>query len=382
MPRRIPTEALLETLYHSVSATDALTEFLEQLSIATRSHAGMVLMHDYSSGRGSLPAIVGMQADAIMAYEQRYSADNVWMERIAPSLSVGSFNHSDAFMPLAELRTTTFWREYLSLVDIDHCIGITGALDAQNAAQLSLCRSHRVGLYNDAELELCRALTPHWVNACQIRRQLGTLHDTVVSLQSALDRVGLAVVFVDANGYARRVNHGAERLLSRGNLIILRNHHLVARDATDACRLSNAIAAATHATDALEAPPPMARRLLLHDASGLPAAFVNVHPLAPRSSAAGDVTPMAAVFIRSMLDDASGSINEVLAELFGLTTAEANLAGALYATGDLAAAAHQLALSAESARSRLKLVFDKTGTHGQPALVKLIGELHTVLHAC
>lgn len=379
MKQRIPTEALLETLYHSVSATDALTEFLEQLSIATRSHAGMVLMHDYSSGRGSLPAIVGMQADAIMAYEQRYSADNVWMERIAPSLSVGSFNCSDAFMPLAELRTTTFWREYLSLVDIDHCIGITGALDAQNAAQLSLCRSHRVGLYNDAELELCRALTPHWVNACQIRRQLGTLHNTVVSLQSALDRVALAVAFVDANGCVRRVNQSAERLLSRGDVVALRNNRLVARDAAGGRRLSNAIAGATHATGSLADAPRMTARLVLHDAHGIPAAFVNVHPLTTRTSELGDATPVAAVFIRCTLGNASATLGEVLVELFGLTNAEARLAVALYSAGDLAAAAQQVGQTADAARSCLKLVFDKTGAHGQPVLVRLISELNSVL---
>lgn len=369
MVAKTSLDALLDSLYRSVATPDSLGEFLDLLNRATRSHISTVLMHDYATGRGSLPAITGLQVDAMVSYEQRYAAENVWMERIAPTLRVGSLNNSDALVPLAELRATTFWREYLSLVDVDHCIGITGAFDTQNAAQLSLCRSNRVGSYDAAELRLCAAITPHWVNACQIRRQLGTLHDTVVSLQSALDRVALAVAFVDANGRVVRANHGAERLFGRGDVITLNRQHLVACDPADARRLHNAITAATHATRATA-------RLALHDANGIPAAFANVLPL---SHSSPNVGAKAVVFVRDTFGGAPTDLGEVLSEMFGLTPSEARVATALYSTGDLAEAARQVGLGQESARQRLKLVFDKTGVRGQPALVRVIADLSLVL---
>jgi hypothetical protein len=364
--KQISTEALLDTLYRSISAPDSLSEFLVQLNHATRSHVGATMSQDLIHRTGTVSACIGIPAPVIIDYEQRYAAENVWYQRL-PRRFVGAVNTSEESLPLSELRTTTFWLEYLKLVDIDHCIGMSGALDAGNVAQLTVCRSHRIGPYSETELRLCQSLTPHWVNACQIRKQLGVLHDTVVSLEAALDRVALAIAFVDANGHVQRVNHGAERLLVRGDVVALHNQRLVARDAADAWRLRDAIAAATGATRATA-------RLVLHDAKGIPTAFVNVHPLARPSS-----NSQALVFIRSAFGDTPANLSEVLAELFELTPSEARLTAALYAAGDLAAAAQQVGITADAARQRLKLVFDKTDAHGQPALVKLIGELHSVL---
>jgi hypothetical protein len=77
--------------------------------------------------------------------------------------------------------------------------------------------------------------------------------------------------------------------------------------------------------------------------------------------------------------DSPRNVCEALAELFGLTAAEARLAADLHAQGDLAAAAASVGIGMEAERSRLKLVFDKTGAHSQVVLVKLIEELRSVL---
>jgi DNA-binding CsgD family transcriptional regulator len=70
---------------------------------------------------------------------------------------------------------------------------------------------------------------------------------------------------------------------------------------------------------------------------------------------------------------------EALAEMFGLTPAEARLAVELHARADLALAAAAAGITIDAARSRIKLVFDKTGAHSQVALVKLVSGLGDVL---
>jgi DNA-binding CsgD family transcriptional regulator len=57
---------------------------------------------------------------------------------------------------------------------------------------------------------------------------------------------------------------------------------------------------------------------------------------------------------------------------FGLTAAEARLALRLLAGESVRDAAHALGITYESARSRLKSIFQKTGTHRQGELIALL----------
>lgn len=380
MAQTFSYDRMLASLYRSIAEPAALVDFLEQLNLGTHSHVSAILAHDYSTGRGSLPAIVGMPANAVVEYERRYGAENIWMERIAPRLTEGFVGNSDALVPLAELRDTTFWREYLRLVDIDHCLGLCGVKDATNVAQLSLCRSHRAGNYNAAEVELAMRLAPHWVNACQIRKQFGTLHDTVLSLETALNRISLAVVFLDGNGDVSRLNHGAEKMLHSGDVVTLRNGRLFARHSVDAHRLGEVIAAATRAASLHNTTPPAAMRLTLRNAAGVPAAFASIRP-STFGSIEGrfDRQHCTIVFMRSLAAASTQDLSDALRELFGLTAAEARFAVALHAQGDLASAATSSGVSVEAARSRLKVIFDKTDAHNQAMLVKVIEELRSVL---
>ncbi|MFH6785271.1 MULTISPECIES: helix-turn-helix transcriptional regulator [Methylobacterium] len=63
----------------------------------------------------------------------------------------------------------------------------------------------------------------------------------------------------------------------------------------------------------------------------------------------------------------------LLAQVFGLTTAEARLAAILAGGAALDEAADQLGIAVETARSHIKAVFAKTGTGRQGALVALLG---------
>lgn len=383
MARQFSTERLLQTLYRSLDDPESLTDFLDEACAATRSQIGSVHTHDFATGQGSLPTVVGTSRDAAVAYDQRYASQNIIMQRSAHLLATGSVHVSDDEIPLEELRRSDYWREYLSLLDVDHAAGLCGTRDVENVAMLTLFRSRRIGKYQGKELELLDRLAPHWVNACQIRKKLGTLHDTISNLHAAFDRVAVAVIFIDARGNVCRINHGAERMFSRGHAVTRRNHKLVARDPADARRLNQAISAAVQNTTAdIGCGPHVATRLVLHDVTGASAAFASVHPLMGGANTdPANVTANAVVFIRSLFDDSIQPLADALSELFGLTKAEARLTAALHGSGDLAHAAQSSGMNVDTARTHLKTVFDKTGTHSQSALVKTIAELRSVLGA-
>lgn len=75
------------------------------------------------------------------------------------------------------------------------------------------------------------------------------------------------------------------------------------------------------------------------------------------------------------LDAAPVSLEPSLRQGFGLTAAEARLAALLADGGTLDEAAATLGIARETARTRLKAVFAKTGTSRQQGLVALLARL-------
>jgi DNA-binding CsgD family transcriptional regulator len=67
--------------------------------------------------------------------------------------------------------------------------------------------------------------------------------------------------------------------------------------------------------------------------------------------------------------------SRLLATSFGLTTAEAKLAGLIGAGESVERAAERLGISVNTARGQLKAVFAKTDTHRQAELVALMAKL-------
>jgi hypothetical protein len=63
--------------------------------------------------------------------------------------------------------------------------------------------------------------------------------------------------------------------------------------------------------------------------------------------------------------------------MFGLTSAEVRLALALHAHASLELAAEAVDITAGSARTRLKLLFDKVGVHSQAKLLRLLDTVLT-----
>ncbi len=130
----------------------------------------------------------------------------------------------------------------------------------------------------------------------------------------------------------------------------------------------------------MDHPPKTTGRLVRHNTTGMPAAFASIYPIKTRTAGSPRSTaPQATVFIRNLFADSPEMLVEALGELFQLTPAEARFAAALYDNQDMTKVARLLRISTQTARSRLKIVHDKTGVHGQAALVKMIRELRSVL---
>jgi hypothetical protein len=292
------------------------------------------------------------------------------MKRAAPLVAPGKIVFSSDVIARDELRRSLYWREFMHQIDVDHCAGLVGLADGSSVVIASLNASDRRDPFDAHDRVVLEQLSPHWVNVCRLQRKFGLLRLEAGTLRAALDRLETAVLFLDARGHVCGTNAAADGLLADNALFHLRHACLIPSWHADADPLQQAIntvvCASVHGTAA-----PMFS-LVLRDAQGEPHAVANVQVL-QAGSAGPHQMACAAVFIRGLNSTPNHLVSPLIEVAYGLTHAEARFAAAFAIMGDADAAASECGLTAESARSRLKQIFVKTGAHGQTALMNLLG---------
>lgn len=181
-----------------------------------------------------------------------------------------------------------------------------------------------------------------------------------------VDWLEQGILLVTARATVVHVNRVAEILLRSGDLLRSAGGAVACHLPDETRRLRRLVREAS----AEVAPTVGGRLLVVHRRSlGRPLS-VLVAPLL------GDGAPLpgqpAAALLVSDPDRALPAAEDHLRELYGLTLAEARVAGAVLATERLQDIADRLAVSLSAIRIHLQRVFEKTGTHRQAELVRLL----------
>jgi hypothetical protein len=159
-------ERLIGSLFETLGEPDWASTFLSGVCAATKSHAAAVLQVEVGTRRQSLPAYFGQGAEMAAAFERTHAAGNPWRppdESRGPP--VGSVVVPDDVLPLARLRKTAFWTDFLRPMDVDHGSGLIGLRDSRRVVSLTLLRSSRRGPFNTEERAWLGRLAPHWTSA-------------------------------------------------------------------------------------------------------------------------------------------------------------------------------------------------------------------------
>jgi DNA-binding CsgD family transcriptional regulator len=231
------------------------------------------------------------------------------------------------------------------------------------------CFEHlRIAVTGSAELR--EALVPHIRHAVHLHQRIIEANRISAQSADALERLSHAVLLVDAAGRLRYSNGAGARLLALRDGLSIDQGELRASSASDTARLRLMLGDA-HATSGGTSAP-AGGVLAIGRPSGARSLIVSISRASERPGVfAGDQAPTAVVFV-SDPDQAPDANPETLRSLFGLTPAESALAALLAQGRSLAEAAAQLGIARETARSRLKRIFEKTGTHRQTDLVRLL----------
>lgn len=276
----------------------------------------------------------------------------------------GLITDRDMFTP-EQLRKDRFYNEFIA----PHKMGATAGMVLTRAGSdlilpISFERRAALGAFQRDEIRTMNVHMSYLLPAATLALRLGFARTQ--SFADALGAVGKDVILLSYTGRVLYVSPSAERHF--GDALRLQSGRLHSwhqgADASLLLALSKAVSSAVM-IDRLTSNMRLPRR-----SSGA-ALRAQVIPLA---AGAQDIFSLARAAV--VLSDSPPSGPDPLLP-FRLTPAERRLALRIAAGESLKASAEAERISVETARSRLKIIFEKTGTHRQAELVLLIArQLH------
>lgn len=216
---------------------------------------------------------------------------------------------------------------------------------------------------------LMRQLVPHLQQAIRTQGKLADLARRQADLAGAMELVPNGIVIVGPGCQVVHLNSAAERILRVGDGLRLRSSGSITATAPHADRELNRLAhralGDTHSGIAgggtFMCPRPSGRR----------AYAVHVVPLGREAIALNSSTATALVLVIDPARDPEPDA-AVLRRLYRLTDTEAEVALQVLRCEGLNPVADELSVSLATVRTHLQHVFDKTDTHRQAELVRLL----------
>jgi DNA-binding CsgD family transcriptional regulator len=262
-----------------------------------------------------------------------------------------------------ELARQPFQQEFAKRNGIDSEAGMVVASHANQSFVLTVQRPARIGIYEGRELADMNRLVTQIADACSFALRLKLV--SAAKIAETLDARGDAVALLSASG--RILFATAEFEKHIGQAVLVRRDELAAREPADNAELQAQIRrAVTGPIGQGECRP-----IILRGPSG-----PIVARCMPIAGAAQDFLGIARVLVA--IDDPGRRRvppDTELRRLYNLTAAEARLARRIGNGEPLRAAAEAERITFETARSRLKVIFDKTGLHRQTDLARLVDRL-------
>jgi DNA-binding CsgD family transcriptional regulator len=239
--------------------------------------------------------------------------------------------------------------------------GLIAGVDAPaRGSSLILCRAQHRDDFGTGDMGRVKALLPHIAMAIDVHATVARADHTLRAIESLCEGVSEAVVICDRSLRPTFANAAAQRLLADGDGLTIGGAGLFGATPGDTRRLRVASARAANGPANLR----LSRR------SGRPPLMlriVSASNLAPGAARPGSL----AIFVTE--PDAIPPVDrEAIAEAFGLTRREAEIAALLAAGTSPATIAARLGLGLPSVRVYVTRIFHKTGAHSQAALVAML----------
>lgn len=365
-------EQLIDTIYTAATLPGARRAAVEGLRDYFHAEAaGLYAVTE--PDKSVIPIDVqGLDESFIDEYQSNYVHSSPWVE--APQFMAPGIIRTDTLLDRyydqpGFYRKTAYYNDWLRPQGFCHSLSITLQADNRCNIRFYLYRGNHAGVFERDEVDEFRDLSRHMARSAGIMQDIAGVQAKNGVLGQVLEDLDVGIAFIDRTGKLIQVNHTAGKLLGARDGLLKRSGQLHALQRTDDRKFSQALkdAIAIHQGIAVRS---SARLDIQRDERKRPLCVTCI-PLPRNPELTGIYDAAVAVFItdpeRQPVID-----TEHLRKRYDFTRAEGLLAQCLVQGLSLREAAKVRATSYETARWRLKILFQKTGTHRQAELIRLL----------
>ncbi|WP_260583756.1 helix-turn-helix transcriptional regulator [Sphingopyxis sp. PET50] len=358
--------ALIGEIYDSVLHPERWNETLARITgtlAPLRWESAFILWESNHPPRARFVAASGLAAGIQEIYTAVYAGSHPWSRKFM-RYSNGSVVDSYDIMTREEFYESEFFRNFLKPYGIDRLIGVL--LDRRGGERLGMMMPGPGDRDAESLKRGLRVLAPHIQRAMRISDRIASLELAAGAARSAADAAPFAIFSLDDQLNILAANTRAERY-ERAGFVRLADGRLAFTHPASHRKLQELAHGATPASLAFQTVndagvecPVLAARIPRQTAPQIGGIQLGASLIVTLGSAPGE-TPVVEI--------------DRVAQWFGLTPAEAQLAVALNSGTTLQHYAAQRAISLNAVRFLLKGVFRKTGAASQAQLIALLARL-------
>jgi DNA-binding CsgD family transcriptional regulator/PAS domain-containing protein len=311
--------------------------------------------------------------DYVRSYCAHWGSRNVLWHRAATRSAGTAFSSYD-FASREEFTRTDIYNEWWSPQGLGMAALGTNVLletypsGAVASGIVGINRTSRSGEFSPDEIRLFTLLAPHLQRAVELYRRLSPLGMLRSHSAGLFDHLEQGVLLVDVDLKIQYANRAAEAMFARGKGLRLDDYGLAAQRASETANLRKLIAASVN-DGGLKVGP--VQPFQVSRGKGDPPLSLIVIPLRADVSWLVRHQPAAVIFVTDP-DLAPPAADTRAMHSFGLTRTEVAFAREIARGDGIQAAADRLGIGRSTARTHLQRIFDKTGTHRQAELVRLL----------
>jgi DNA-binding CsgD family transcriptional regulator/PAS domain-containing protein len=362
---------LIESLLEAPGDMAAWEAFLHALCTAVDGSSASLISVDLEAQASA----IAIHAHSDPFYGQQYN--ELWVRHDPwaaaarqKGMRAGCVRTGDMLVSPHALRRSAFFNDFGQKCDVTQALWLETEASDTRIGVVSINRGERQARFDEKDMAVLARLEPHIRRALDLHRRLERAQLMANDLATAVESLAAGVMLLTSSGRLGFANRAARAILRERDGLRLSAAELMG-DTSEATRaLREAIGTAVRLArgDALSSGP---TTVVCPRPSGKRAYSVFISPLPSARDGSERQGHSVLVFVTDP-DGAPRASASALRALFNLTNAEAALATLLGEGMTVESAAQRLGVTVQTARSRLKIVFQKTGTHRQADLVRLL----------
>lgn len=285
-----------------------------------------------------------------------------------------AFDYRD-YLPDEVWRASDFYKKLHATAGFDYTIAYPFAWEEHDmVAVIAFTRLLSTGPFTSDDLDHFNLYVPHLRRAFEVMMTLVRQRASLEAFTKAFDHIEEAVLIVDRFGQPHHINPAARTILDQKRALSDAHGPIRAVDGPTTERLRSVILRLGIASMTGEAVAHEEVMLPAHD-GGLPL-YATIAALSETAGSSVGLSPHGGL-VGMFITDPNRTYEtdtERLQRLFGLTAAEASIAGALIETGSARKIAEAGNRSYETVRSHIKTIRAKVGAANQADLVRLLSQ--------